>query len=196
MKLLKIFSITPFVFASAVALAADESNTRSTLHSDYSTTRIESGWLPAVGLTYGNLQQGGNTSLHGDSVGAKLIGTYYFDQSSWLADVGLGAQKFYLQDSQPTVGVLSSSARYGFGNRWSVGPVADIYFGNGNAFGTANNQNLFLGAVAYKEFLLTDDQLMRIGLKYDTALLTSGQTSSFLGLTAEWAVGSNNSVVR
>jgi len=43
---------------------------------------------------------------------------------------------------------------------------------------------------------MKDDQMLKIGVKYNTGLFASGQTSNFLGMTAEWAVGSRSTTVR
>ncbi len=184
-------------FVFTIVSNAAEQTTENRIKQSYTTTRTERGWLPSVGLTYGYMEQNGTDGLDGGGMGISAVGTMYYPNSDWLADAGLGIQKFYLQDNlSPTVGVLSGSTRYVWQDRLSAGPSLDVFLNNGESFGSNNNQAAFVGLVGVKEFLMKDDQMLKIGVKYNTGLFTSGQASNFLGMTAEWAVGSRSTTVR
>lgn len=172
-----------------------DAGTNRSIASGMATARNESGFMPAVGLGFGHLDQSGNSDIDGDAVSASLIGTYYFN-NNWLADAGLGVYKQYFRDVQPTAGMISLSGRYQFPGRWSIGPAADFLFGTTQDFGSANNYLTMGGIVGFKELVFANDQLLRLGLKYSTQIGIKDQTSNFFGVVAEWGIGGSNSLVR
>ncbi len=195
-----ISTFAVLMLASSAFAAGNNSSldSRSTARAHYATTHSDEGFIPSVGLGFGHLDQSGNSEADGDGVNAQLIGTYMFGDSNWIADAGIGFQKEYLRgtDSQPIVGLLSVDGRYDLGNRYTLGPVADILIGNGGDFGTSNKFLTMIGLVGMKEFRVMNDQLIRAGLKFDTQVGQSNQTSNYLGLVVQWGIGSNNSYVK
>jgi hypothetical protein len=164
----------------------------------HASTRGEAGWLPSVSLGFGHMDQGGNSDVDGDNVSLQLLGTYNFVNSNWLADAGIGFEKQYFKDAddQPFVGLLTLGARYDFRYGWTLGPVVDVIIGNSDVYGTANNYLAMAGVVGMKEIYLRNDQMLRLGLKYTTEVGITNQTSSYLGLQAQWAIGSQNSYIQ
>ncbi len=150
---------------SAFAQKADRS-----INTQYSTTRRTQGWLPSVGLGVGHLDQSGNSAADGEGYDVKAVGTFYPVNSPWIFDGGLGVHKQSFNNDQgsPTVGLFTVSGRYEVAPRWSVGPVLDTYVGSGNFFGHGGNITPMLGVVGAKEFLLENDQMIRVGLKYSS----------------------------
>ncbi len=186
------------LFAGSVFAASSVAENRSAARGHLASTRSDEGFMPAIGIGFGHLDQSGNSDAKGDGINAQLIGSYYFGNSAWIGDAGLGFQKQYFRgtDTQPTVGLLTLDGRYDFGNRFSAGPVADIIFGNGGDFGSANRYLTLLGVIGLKEFTLANDQMIRAGLKYDTQLGQSNQTNNYFGVVVQWGIGANNSYVK
>jgi hypothetical protein len=164
----------------------------------YSTSRSQSGWFPSLGLGFGHLDQTGNSENDGESLTALLVGTYYFTESPWVADAGVGIHKQYFSglEEQPIVGMLSFSGRYQFANRVSVGPVVDGFIGTSDAYGTANRYLTMVGVEGFKEIAFTNDSLARFGLKYSQEFGINDQNSNYLGLVFQWGIGSENSLIR
>jgi hypothetical protein len=193
-----ISTLTVVLFAGSVFAASTSSDNRSSARAHYASTHSDEGFFPSVGVGFGHMDQSGNSNVDGDGISAQLIGSYYFGNSNWIADAGLGFRKQYFKgtDSQPTVGLLSLDGRYDFGNRYSLGPIADILIGNGEDFGTSNKYVTMLGIVGLKEFTIMNDQMIRAGLKYTSEVGQSDQTSNFVGLVVEWGIGSQNTYVK
>ncbi len=158
----------------------------------------QAGWIPSIHFGFGTRDQSGNSDLDGDAVSAMFIGTYYFPQSTWLADAGLGFQKNYFRntEAQPTTGILSFSGRYQFPQRWSIGPVVDALVGTTDEFGSANRYMTYAGVIGFKEIIFPIDALMRVGLKYTVEVGISDQRSNFFAIVLQWGVGANNPAVR
>lgn len=204
MKIQKLITSLAVVFFAGSAFAQTTTTTTTTsgegsnrsVASRYSTTQNRSGWIPSVGLGFGHLDQSGNSDIDGDAVSALAIGTWYFDNSNILADAGIGLQKEYFRDSQPTVGLIQLSGRYEFPRRWSIGPVVEALIGTTEEFGSANNYLTNAGVLGMKELTFANDTLVRLGLKYTTEFGVGNQTSNFFGVVAQWGFGAGNSAVR
>jgi hypothetical protein len=188
----KKFLLSTLVFTSAnFAFAADE-----VVHRHHTTTRSESGFLPSLQLSYANLSQSGRSDLDGDAMGAKAVMSAYFTASRWMADLGLGVEKYSLTGGiDPTVGVVSTSARYRFRDRWALGPAADMIVGNGETFGSTTNQTILLGILGTKGVPLRGDHMLKLGAKFSGGILQAGQSSSHFGLSLEWAMGAESSLL-
>ncbi len=166
---------------------------------DMAQSQSTSGWMPAISLGAGSFEQNGNTDQDGGGFALKVLGTMYLADSNWLGDAGIGVQQMDFKDrgNDPMVGVLGISARYVFADNWSVGPTADLYLGNGEDFGSTNdNFTGFFGAQLVRSFPIENDQLIRVGAKAAGELGEGGQSSTNLALVFEWGFGANNSLVR
>lgn len=201
MRLQKMFiGLATLVFASTVFAQTYESpamDNRSTA-TRMSSATSQSGWFPSLGLGFGHLDQTGNSDVDGEGLTALIVGTYYFDQSPFVADAGLGFHKQYFSgtEDQPIVGVVSLSGRYEFANRVSIGPVVDGFIGTSEDYGTANRWLTMVGIQGFKEIAFTNDSLGRFGLKYSQEAGIDDQNSNYLGLVFQWGIGSQNSLIQ
>lgn len=199
MKLQKMFiALATVLFASAGFAQTDTTMDNRSTATRYATSAGQSGWFPSLGLAFGHVEQTGNADADGEGLTALLVGTYYFEDTPWVADAGLGFHKQYLADTedQPIVGALSVSGRYEFANRVSIGPVADAFIGTSDDFGTANRWLTMIGVQGFKEIAFTNDSLGRFGIKYTTEAGIEDQTSNYLGLVFQWGIGSENSLIQ
>lgn len=197
MKLQKLLiGLASFLFAGSVF--AQSATTNRSVATNYSSARAASGWLPSLGIAFGHMDQSGNSDVDGEGLTALLVGTYYFPNANWVADAGVGFHKQYFKDvtDQPIVGAISTSGRYQFANRVSIGPVLDALIGTSDEYGTANRYLTMVGLQGFKEIVFSNDSLARFGLKYTTEAGISGQTSNYLGLVFQWGIGSENSVIQ
>lgn len=176
----------------------ETTTSRSAVNQMASPRNNQPGWVPALHFGIGTRDQSGNSSLDGDAVTAMFVGTYYFPNSAWLADAGLGFQKNYFRNtsSQPTNGVVSIGGRYQFPQRWSIGPVVDALIGTSDEFGSANRYVTYAGLTGFKEITFSNDALLRVGLKYTSEFGYADQTSNFFGVVLQWGVGSANPTVQ
>lgn len=200
MNLTKIFITLATVSIASAGFAQDTSTSmenRSTA-TRYSSATSQSGWFPSLNLGFGHVEQTGNADADGEGLTAMLVGTYYFADTPWVADGGLGFHKQYLNDvgDQPIVGAISASGRYQFANRVSIGPVADAFIGTSEDFGTSNRWLTMVGVIGFKEIAFTNDSLARFGIKYTTEAGIEDQTSNYIGLVVQWGIGSENSLIR
>ncbi|MEZ0390569.1 MAG: hypothetical protein ACAH59_00010 [Pseudobdellovibrionaceae bacterium] len=197
----KMFIALATLLLTGTAFAQDSTEkataeSRSTAN-QYSTSTSEAGWFPSVGVDFGHMDQTGNADEDGEGVSVKAVGTYYFPNSAWLADAGLGIHKQYFEDSDnPVVGLISFSGRYQFPRRFSVGPVFDSFLGTGDEYGSSNDYLAMIGLVGMKEVAFANDSLGRFGLKYSTEFGIEDQSNDYLGLVFEWGIGSQNTLVR
>jgi hypothetical protein len=151
---------------------------------------------PVISFGAGHIDER-NQGYGGDSFGASFIGNIYYPNSNWMPDVGLGFIKVYSNDGlQTTIGVLSLDARYALAQRWSIGPIADVYLSNGSNLGSTGNQSLFVGAIAFKEFFIKRDELFKVGLKADTQLFAASQASNYVGFLIDFTFPSSGIEVR
>ncbi len=196
MKFKKAITLLSVLLFSGGIFAASDTDSNRSVTSQYSTTTNRSGWLPSVGLGFGHLDQSGNSDVDGDSIAVTLLSTWYFDNSNWLADAGIGIQKQYFTDSQPTAGLVTFSGRYELARQFSVGPVLDLMFGTTEDFGSANNYYSMAGVQGFKEINFSNDHMLRIGLKFTTQFGISDQTSNLISLIGQWSIGSGNTFVQ
>jgi len=203
MKLQKIFIALATVLFASAGFAQYNTPTDTTVDgrstaTRYSSSAGEAGWFPSINLAFGHVEQTGNADADGEGLTALLVGTYYFADTPWVADAGVGFHKQYLsgEEDQPIVGAISASGRYEFANRVSIGPVADAFIGTSNDFGTENRWLTMVGIIGFKEIAFTNDSLARFGVKYSTEAGIEDQTSNYLGLVFQWGIGSENSVIQ
>lgn len=171
--------------ATQSVYAQDDATSMS--ESRYSASELRDRILPAVDLSYGYLDQGGKVDADGDGISIMAVGTHYFRKSFWLADLGIGfhQQNLDKDNGDQALGIVAVSARYRFPHEWSLGPTATGFIGNAEPFGRDDHFTGMVGAVGFKEFMVRQDQILRVGIRYTTDVATSNQTSNFIGLALE-----------
>lgn len=195
MKFLKfsLFAFPVLVLFSSLLLAAEPKEAANT----YSTTTGDYGWLPSIGVGFGHLDQSGFAEGDGDNATLELFASYKYPASLWVADMGIGFQRQYFSETGSVfLGIATVAQRYQINRMWSVGPMVDIFFGQGSQYGTAKTFITMPGVIAAIDFKISNDQMLKMGVKYTSEMGQSGQTSNQLGIIGTWSVGSANSRVQ
>ena len=113
------------------------------------------GWWGFVGVNMGLVDS--NTSLQhekdvsGSQLDIRLLGSYYFENSMWLGDLGLGLQNSSFDKGQTDQSVsavyVEASPRYRLNNNWQFGPALKTFIlGESDFFADSESPATFLGA--------------------------------------------------
>src|SRR5262249_526171 len=117
------------ILTSVPAIAADSNSTSSmALQPEIQRGDVYNpkGFWPLLGAGLGITDSGTNVRQGGVPAHLKLIGSYYFDQAPWVADLGVGLHNQVLTQKGEGSDTIQSlyteiAARYKFGNRWQLG---------------------------------------------------------------------------
>ncbi len=172
------------ILAASVTNVANAANIDTATDSNTSTGTItravqvfQKGLVPYLGLSAGYLDS--DTDVYeGTPSAIKLLGSYYFQDSPWVADAGLGIlnQKFTARDNATiNVGSLEASARYRLANNWQAGAVINTFSGGTQYFGSSsNNYTHFVGGTVKKEFTMARNTIARVGGRLMADVSTAG----------------------
>lgn len=145
------------------------------------------GLWPLIGFGLGATDRGDTVRTGGFPMHIKVLGSYYFEQAPWIADLGLGFHNQVLtedgrgaqaqDDSTIQAMYTEIAARYKFGNRWSAGPLWNTLVDNADRY-RSNTDNLasFIGVQVLKEFTWQNNYLVRTGVRATTDVGISSTT--------------------
>ncbi len=199
-RYLGIWTTAAFLLGASTALGQENPGwSERYVKGEHATHAEPDGWLPAVGLGFGHLDQSGSSTADGDAFNFRVLSSWYLTNSNWIADAGVGIHRQYFDNvnSDATVGLLQLGGRYQLNRLWAIGPVVDLLFGNGDDFGsTDDNTTALVGAIVTREFAIPNDQMLRLGAKFSGEVGESGQTSSWLGISLDWGFGAKSPATR
>lgn len=140
------------------------------------------GLWPLLGVGLGTMTSGENVRSGGVPMHVKIMGSYYFADQPWIADLGLGLHNEFLTQkgggSDQIVSLYSEvAARYQFTNKWQLGAIWNTLVDNPERY-KSNNGDLvsFVGVQVLKEFVYDDKYLVRAGGRAMTDVGIGGQT--------------------
>lgn len=196
MKTLLLSTLILCFFAAGESRAQDEDSSSSALRfSEEGRGGKPSGIVPFIGAGGGYTAYDSELDVEGVPTTLKLLGSYYFDMPLIL-DVGYGFnnQQFSQDgalDDTITDSALELAARYGFGNRWQVGVVADHFFNQGGNYGAEQADAQFAGIQLLKEFNISQSWLARVGGRIQTLTNTEDRAvnMAMIDLQIGWNPG-------
>ncbi len=165
-----MISAALFGFLS-VSFAAEE-NVLS-LKNDFRRGDIKKpqGLWPFLGVGLGVMDSNEQVRTGGVTNHVKILGSYYFDETPWIADAGIGLHTEFLTQKgggSDTVHSLYTefAARYQLTNKWQLGAIWNTLVDNPDRY-RSNTENLasFIGLQAMKEFVWSDEYLVRAGAR-------------------------------
>lgn len=185
-----LFFTTSQVYAQSTAINVDdndssyETETSSRLHfgkMQRGDRYNPEGLWPFLGVGAGFM--GGSESLRtgGIPTNIKFMGSYYFAESRWVGDAGLGLfNQVFTQSGSGSDAFqafyLEASGRYKLENQWQVGPSLFTLIDTSNRLNSGNHDlTSFVGVQALKEFNY-EEYLMRMGGRLALDLGISGST--------------------
>lgn len=197
MKTLLLSTLILCMFTTGQSWAQDEESSSSALRfSEEGRGGKPSGIVPFIGAGGGYTAYDSELDVEGVPTTLKLLGSYYFDMPLIL-DVGYGFnnQQFSQDgalDDTITDSALELAARYGFGNRWQIGVVADHFFNQGGNYGAEQADAQFAGIQLLKEFNISQSWLARVGGRVQTLTNTDDRAvnMAMIDLQIGWNPGS------
>ena len=142
------------------------------------------GWVPfaAIGVNAVEFDQT-LANRDGEGGNARIIGSYYNSLRNWVFDTGLGFESTELNGDTVNSGLAEHAARFRFGStkKWSLGPVANMNFGNNVGLdhgSTADNVVTFAGGQLVRDFAYGESTMFRAGLKAMTDIGVHNSTAN------------------
>ncbi|MCB0391696.1 MAG: OmpA family protein [Bdellovibrionales bacterium] len=173
MKQQFISAIIFLTFISLPALAKDNASTSAQVVDNYYGDAYNpNGWWGFLGLNLGVVDSETRLRHERDTGGSqfnlKALGSHYFTNNMWLADLGLGLQNSSLgrgqMDKSVTAAYLEFSPRYRFARNWQVGPTTQIFLlGDNDFFEDSESPVGFVGAALNYETPWMQEYPVRIG---------------------------------
>lgn len=127
------------------------------------------GFWPLLGVGLGVMDSNEQVRTGGVTNHVKILGSYYFDQTPWVADAGIGLHSEFLTQKGGGSDTIHSlytefAARYQLTNKWQLGVIWNTLVDNPDRY-KSNTENLasFVGLQAMKEFVWSDEYLVRAG---------------------------------
>lgn len=134
--------------------------------------RAPEGLVPFLALGGGYTGYENVGAAEGTPASLKLLGSYYFPATHFVADLGYGANNQQFTQSRETTldtsksgGVLEFAARYRWDNRWQAGIVANQLYEQGAALSADQGDAHFVGLQVLREFNMTPSWLARLGAR-------------------------------
>lgn len=161
------FTASAQVFDSANVLTLDPEIQRGDIYQP-------DGFWPLLGVGVGATDSNRKVRTGGMPSHIKLLGSYYFQQAPWVADLGVGLHNQFLTQSGQDADTIQSlyteiAARYRFPNRWQVGGLWNTLLDNPDRYqSNTNNLASFMGLQVMKEFTWSDQYLVRAGGRMTT----------------------------
>lgn len=138
------------------------------------------GLWPLLGVGLGAMDHNDSTRTGGVPTHVKALGSYYFDNIPWVADLGLGFHNQFLTQAGSGTDTIQSlytelAGRYEMTNRWQIGAIWNTLVDNPRRY-QSNTDNLasFMGAQVLKEFAWKDEYLVRAGGRAMTSVGLNG----------------------
>jgi len=144
--------------------------------------RNPQGLWPLLGVGMGVMDSGENIRTGGVPTHVKVLGSYYFDETPWIADGGVGLHnEFVTQEGEGNDTIQSLytevAARYQFTSKWQLGAIWNTLVDNPDRY-HSNTENLasFVGVQVLKEFTWDEKYLVRAGGRAMTDVGISGES--------------------
>ncbi len=140
------------------------------------------GLWPLLGVGLGAMDHNDQIRTGGTLTQVKFIGSYYFDNTPWVADAGIGLHNEFLSQGGPGSDSIQSlytelGARYQLTNKWQLGAIWNTLVDNPDRYkSNTNNLASFIGLQAMKEFVWADTYLVRAGGRVMTDVGISRET--------------------
>ncbi|MGZ3690230.1 MAG: hypothetical protein ACXVAX_01930 [Pseudobdellovibrio sp.] len=138
------------------------------------------GWGAFAELTSGYTGNVDAIPVEGSQYAAKLLGSYYTENTAWVFDLGVGAQSQHFikagaRETDMSTTNMELAARYQFENRWQLGVVYNQLFDRGVDYFSNQGDAMFGGLQVLKEFTVGQNTQFRIGLRAMQDINTDGQ---------------------
>ncbi|NJL25719.1 MAG: hypothetical protein HC902_11455 [Calothrix sp. SM1_5_4] len=133
-----------------------------------------------LGVGLGLTDDGNSARTGGVPTHVKVLGTYYFETTPWVADAGIGLHNEFLTQKGRGSDTIQSlytelAARYQFTNRWQLGAIWNTLVDNPDRYrSNTNNLASFVGVQVLKEFTWGEQYLVRAGGRATTDVGISG----------------------
>lgn len=155
----------------AIAAFAAEGESRLSFDRDVQRGDIHNpqGLWPLIGVGLGVMDSNEQIRTGGVTNHVKVLGSYYFDDTPWIADAGIGLHnEFLTQKGRGSDSIQSLhmefAARYKLSNKWQLGAIWNTLVDNPDRYSSnTNNLASFIGLQAMKEFVWSDQYLVRAG---------------------------------
>ncbi len=127
------------------------------------------GLWPLLGVGMGVMDSNEQIRTGGVTNHVKVLGSYYFDDTPWVADAGIGLHNEFLTQKGKGSDSIQSlytefAARYKLTNKWQLGAIWNTLVDNPDRYrSNTNNLASFVGLQAMKEFVWSDQYLVRAG---------------------------------
>ncbi|MGE4131835.1 MAG: OmpA family protein [Bdellovibrionales bacterium] len=139
------------------------------------------GLWPLLGVGLGIMDYNDQIRTGGVTNQVKVMGSYYFDDTPWVADAGIGLHSEFLTQKGQGSDTIHSfytefSGRYQLSHKWQLGAIWNTLIDNPDRY-RSNTENLasFVGFQALKEFVYDDSYLVRAGGRVMTDVGISGE---------------------
>ncbi|MBX3020570.1 MAG: OmpA family protein [Bdellovibrionales bacterium] len=175
-------TLISLLFTASFSLHANESRLALKPEVQRGDIRNPQGLWPLLGASMGLMDSGANVRSGGVPMHLKVIGSYYFDGTPWIADAGLGLHNEFLTQDGGGNDLIQSlytevAARYQFTNKWQLGAIWNTLVDNPDRY-KSNTENLasFIGVQALKEFTWDEKYLVRAGGRVMTDVGIGGES--------------------
>lgn len=144
-----------------------------------------SGFVPFVGAGLGYMDRSSRYETEGVASDIRMLGSYYFSGTPYIADLGLGIrQQSYSQSiggKETTSGTLEAALRYEVQEKISIGGLFQVMAGKGSHVGANSDNAQFIGIQAMKELPVKLDfpAVLRLGGRVMTDVNVSKEQVSF-----------------
>lgn len=184
--ILSFVSIAASLICFSLTAGAADSDSVLTLSLDPEIQRGDlynpKGLWPLLGAGLGAMDYNDRIRTGGTLTHVKVIGSYYFENVPWVADLGLGLHNEFLSQRGTGSDSIQSlytevAARYQLTNKWQLGAIWNTLVDNPDRYhSNTNNLASFLGIQALKEFVWSDTYLVRAGGRVMTDVGIGGET--------------------
>lgn len=163
------FTITVALLGALSAFAAEESRLSLKPEIQRGDLHKPQGLWPLLGVGLGVMDSNEQVRTGGVTNHVKVLGSYYFDNTPWVADAGIGLHNEFLTQKGKGSDSIQSlytefAARYQLSNKWQLGAIWNTLVDNPDRYkSNTNNLASFVGLQAMKEFVWSDQYLVRAG---------------------------------
>lgn len=158
------------------------------------------GFWPLLGVGMGLMDYNDTIRTGGVPTHVKLMGSYYFETTPWVANAGVGLHNEFLTQKGSGSNSIQSfytefSGRYKLSDRWQIGAIWNTLVDNPHRY-HSNNDNLasFAGVEVMKEFNYQDKYLLRAGGRAMTDVGISGETIDMVMAELEVSFGGSQKI--
>ncbi len=134
------------------------------------------GLWPFFSVNAGLLDFNGEDQGDGHNLQLKGLMSFYEANRLFNFEGGLGLQNSDADGDSTVSGLMEAAARIRFASQWEAGPLANVFVGHGEDYGSSNSDlTSFVGANVLYDIPIDNGDLMRVGGRWLTDVGIPGE---------------------